>query len=341
MTTQKTSIVIIALCVLSLIVGIFNSAVKPAVQEEKAPQQKAKDFIKEISSTEEKIALISLEGPISADTSSSFVGDIASPESALKSLDKAIDDNSVKGVVLRVNSPGGTVAMSQEIYHTVLRLREKKPVIVSMADVAASGGYYIASAADRIYADEGTLTGSIGVIMSTLNVQDLMSQKLGIKSVVIKSGKFKDTGSMYRQMRPDEQALMQNLVNSAYHQFVKAITNGRIKRTDDYKVAKAVLTEQNLKQYADGRVLTGEQAKKYGFVDSLGGLHEAKAAARKMAKQKFPTINENIPVIVYNKPTGFSEMFFGMTESILPQKKLEAYLPFSINYPRQPLFMWE
>lgn len=339
MKTKIVSIIIIALCLLSIIVGIINTSIKKT--ETKNPEQSASGFFKGISSNEDKIALILLDGPISADTSSSLIGDLTSAESTLKALERACDDNSVKGVLLRVNSPGGTVAMSQELYGTIIRLRAKKPVVVSMGDVAASGGYYLASAADRIYAEPGTLTGSVGVIMGTMNVQELMTQKLGIKSVVIKSGKFKDTGSMYRPMTSEEQTLLQNLVNSAYHQFVSAIINGRIKRNDNYKIQKTAMTVQTLKKYADGRVLTGEQAKNTGFIDNLGGLYEAKSGIRKMAKEKFPLISADIPVISYNKPTGFSEMIFGATESIIPHKKLESYLPFSINYPRQPLFMWE
>lgn len=340
MKTKVISISIIVLCFLSIIVGIVNTSIK-TVQAEKNPEQKSSGLFKGLSPEGNKIALISMQGPISSDTSSGFIGEPDSAEGALKALERAFEDNSVKGVVFRINSPGGTVAMSQEIYETVMRLREKKPVVVSMADVAASGGYYIASAADRIYADPGTLTGSIGVIMGTLNIQELMTQKLGIKSVVIKSGKFKDTGSMYRPMTGEEQKLLQNLVNSAYHQFVNAIIDGRVKRKDDYKVQKAVLTEQVLKKYADGRVLTGEQAKDLGFIDNLGGLYEVKTAIRKMAKSKFPSISENIPVTPYNKPTGFTEMLFGSAEALLPHKNLESYMPLSLSCPRQPLFMWE
>ena len=340
MKTKIISISIIVLCFLSIIVGIINTSVKTK-EVQKKPEQSSSTFFKGFSSEGDKIALITMQGAISFDESSSLIGDIASAESALKALERAVDDETVKGVILRINTPGGTVAMSQEIYETIIRLRAKKPVVVSMADVAASGGYYIASAADRIYANPGTLTGSIGVIMGTLNVQELMTQKLGVKSIVIKSGKFKDTGSMYRSMTPDEQKLLQNLVNSAYHQFLNAIIDGRIKRKDDYKIQKISLTEQILKKYADGRILTGEQAKNLGFVDNLGGLHKVKTDIRKMAKEKFSSISGEIPIVSYNKPTGFTEMLFGGVESLMPQKSIESYMPLSLNYPRQPLFMWE
>ncbi len=340
MKTKIISIVIIALCFLSLIVGIINTSIK-TVESKKQIEEKSSGFFKGFSAEGDKIALVTLQGAISSDKSSSLIGEPDSAEGALKALERSLDDKSVKGVIFRINSPGGTVAMSQEIYDTILRIRKKKPVAVSMADVAASGGYYIASAADRIYADAGTLTGSIGVIMGTLNVQELMNQKLGVKSIVIKSGKFKDTGSIYRQMTPDEQKLLQDLVNTAYQQFLSAITDGRIKRNDDYKIKKVILTEQILKKYADGRIFTGQQAKELGFIDELGGLYQVKTDIRKMAKQKFPSISENIPITAYNKPTGFSEIFFGNIDSMISQRNIKSYFPLSMNCPRQPLYMWE
>lgn len=341
MKTKIISITIILLCFISIIVGIMNNnSIKKSTA--KNPSNKnVSVLLKKFSTGGNKIALISLQGPISADTSNSILGDMNSAESALKALEKAVNDKSVKGVLLRINSPGGTVAMSQELYSAVLRIRTAKPVVVSMGDVAASGGYYAASAADRIFADPGTLTGSIGVIMGTLNIQELLTQKLGIEPVIIKSGKFKDTGSMYRKMTAEEKTLMQNLINSAYDQFLNAIINGRINRKDSYEAGKTILTEQNLKKYADGRVLTGEQAYKTGFVDKLGGLYEAKVVVRKMAKEKFPSISTGIPVVTYNKPTGLNELFFGMAESVLPYRNIESNLPLSIKYPRQPLFILE
>ena len=340
MKTKIISLTIIALCVISIIVGILNTSFGTS-KNGKSPEQQASALIKSFSTLEDKIALINIQGPISSDSSGGFIGDIDSAESALKALEKAAEDSSVKGVLLRINSPGGTVAMSQEIYSMLLNVRSKKPVIVSMGDVAASGGYYIACAADRIYADPGTLTGSIGVIMGTLNVQELMTNKLGVRSVIIKSGKFKDTGSMYREMTDEERTLLQNLINNAYNQFLDSINTGRIKRKDSYKTGKTALTMELLKEYADGRILTGQQAKDLGFVDKLGGLYEAKQDIRKMAKEKFPSVSDKIPVVIYNKPTGFSELFMGSVDSLLPNKKLESYMPLSISHSRQPLYMWE
>jgi len=342
MNQKKFSIIIIFLCIFSIVVGIFNSSIKiTASQKDTSSNSKSSKFFEKLSSKSDKIALISLSGTISSGEAESFMSENNSAEGVLKSLEKAQNDNSVKGVILRINSPGGTVAMSQEIYGAVLRLRAKKPVVVSMGDLAASGGYYIASAADRIFAESGTLTGSIGVIMSTMNVQDFMTGKLGIKSVVIKSGKFKDTGSMYRQMRPDEQKLLQDVVNNAYGQFVNAISKGRIARTDSYAVTKKALTKKTLMSYADGRIFTGEQAQKLGFVDRIGGLWEAKNAIKKMAAQKFKCNEKNLSIVNYNKASSFSELFSSEAKSFFSDNSLKSYLPVSARFPRQPLFMWE
>jgi len=339
MNTRTVSIILITLCFLSIIIGLIGTSGKP--KESKQEKVVSKFLTDGFSKSEQKIALISIQGVIAEEKSSSPFEDFGTANSALKSLEKAIDDNSVKGVILRINSPGGTVAMSQEIYEIILKLREKKPVVVSMADVAASGGYYISSAADRIYADPGTLTGSIGVIMNAMDVQGLFTDKLGIKSNVIKSGKFKDTGSMYRTMTQEERALLQNLVNSAYNQFVTAIINGRVKRSDNYKTEKTPLTIQNIKKYADGRILTGEQAQKLGFVDKLASLYTVKSDIRKMAKQKFSGVSKEIPIVSYGKASSINELLFGAVESFIPNKELKSYLPVGLNYPRQPLYMWE
>jgi len=215
-------------------------------------------------------------------------------------------------------------------------------VVVSMTDVAASGGYYISSAADRIYADPGTLTGSIGVIFSFFNAQELLNQKLGIKSTVIKSGKFKDIASPYRTMSPDEKVLLQNIINSTYEQFINAIIQGRINRKDNYVIEKTILTEQNLRKYADGRIFTGEQAKKLGFVDQLGGIYEAGEAVKLMAQNKFGLKSSDIQIVQYNLPSGLGELLFGVSESVFNKKdSISSYMPLSSKYPRQPLFVWE
>ena len=205
--------------------------------------------------------------------------------------------------------------------------------MASLADVAASGGYYIASAADRIIAQRGTMTGSIGVI---LNFPDLtsLSEKIGVSANVIKSGKYKDAGSIYRKMSGEEKLLFQSSVDNAYEQFISAIKKGRIDRKDDYKTEKKILSLNTLKQYADGRVMLGEEAYKLGFVDNLGSMHEAKLIANKMTG-----INKQLPVVPYNKMNALRSLLIGMESKFsLPIKNL---LPFSVFHNFQPLMILE
>ncbi len=340
MRTKFISILILGLCLLSIIVGLFALNKKEQVKKA-CPAQPQTAIFEKFSAGGNKIALITLQGVISYNVKSSFLGDFNSAESALKAFRKALEDKSVKGVIFRINSPGGTVAMSQEIYNSILRLREKKPVVVSMADIAASGGYYVASAADRIYANPGTLTGSIGVIMEAINARVLLNEKLGIQSEIIKSGKFKDIGNIYRPLDEEERKILENLINNAYGQFLNAIKQGRVERKDEYKLKKIELNMENLKKYADGRIFTGEQAFKYGFVDYLGDLSRAKEGVRQMAKEKFPFIADDIPVVDYNKPKGFGDLLFKISGNNSIAGSFESMLPLSRRYPRQPLFIWE
>jgi protease IV len=198
-------------------------------------------------------------------------GLIADSEPVIESLKKFGKDDSVKAIVLRINSPGGGVGPSQEIYEEVRKLRSKKPVLSSLGALAASGGYYIACATQKVFANPGTVTGSIGVIMPFMNVRELV-EKIGIKGMTVKSGEFKDIGSPLRDMRPEERALLQGVVDNVHLQFVDAVAQGRGLRPED------------VKKIADGRVFTGEQAKALGLVDVLGNLEDAVAEAGRMGK---------------------------------------------------------
>lgn len=203
-------------------------------------------------SSEDKIAVIRVEGVIM--DSQVTVGE----------LKRFSENPSVKAIVLRIDSPGGGVVPSQEIYDAIRQVRSKtsKTVIASMGNVAASGGYYIAAATDRIVANPGTLTGSIGVIMETANVEGLL-QKIGVEGVVIKSGKFKDVGSPLRKMSEEERGLMQAVMDDVHKQFIEAVAEGR---------AMELTEAQGL---ADGRIFTGRQAKDAKLVDELGNLDDA------------------------------------------------------------------
>jgi len=199
---------------------------------------------------------------------------------------------SVKAIVVRIDSPGGAVAPSQEIYESIRRAREKKPVFASMGSVAASGGYYVASAAEKIYANPGTLTGSIGVAMQMRNVQELLA-KIGIDNSVIKSGQFKDVGSPYRKMTPKESKYLQSVSDEIYHQFIGAVAEGR------------KMKREQVETLAEGKIYTGKQAKELGLVDVLGGLQTAVREAGKAVGIS----DEPIVVSFKRKRRAFSEHF--------------------------------
>ena len=327
---------ILIICALSLVVGAFNTTVQNIKSEKTQKLQTV------LAGGSPRIALIKLNGMIEAsENQAGLFSEDFGAQNILKSLKAARDDNSVKAVILQINSPGGTVAMSQNIYYEILRVRNLKPVVAVMEDVAASGGYYIASAADRIIAQEGTLTGSIGVIMQTVDAHKLFSDKLGLKSNVMKSGTFKDAGSATREMTQRERELFQNIVNEAYNQFLNAIATGRIARQDNYSVEKQNLSAENLSKYADGRIFTGNQAYNYGFVDMLGDVELAQNVAHKMANEKFGKNFLKLPVSNYNAPSGFSQFFFGASESLFNYNTLKSYMPQSINMSGKLLYLWE
>jgi protease-4 len=198
-------------------------------------------------------------------------GVIAQSSGVIEELQQYLADDSVKAIILRVDSPGGGVGPAQEIYREVMRIRStsKKKVVTSMGSVAASGGYYIACASDRIVANPGTITGSIGVIMQFSNLEELL-KKIGVKGVVLKSGEHKDIGSPFREMTPEEKRIMQEVLDNVHQQFIQAVADGR--KLDRSKVA----------EIADGRILTGEQAKNLGLVDQLGNLQDTIDITAKM-----------------------------------------------------------
>jgi len=205
-----------------------------------------------------KIAVIYVDGVIS-----DYIGYI-------KKLKKAKDDPSIKAVIIVVNSPGGSVGASQEIYRAIEKVRKKKPVIVSMGNVAASGGYYISAPANVIYANPGTITGSIGVIIQHVNINGLLN-KVGIKMENIKSGKNKDILYPNNELTPEQKKLLQETILDVYDQFLDAIVKYR------------PIKKYKLRQFADGRIFSGRQAKKLGLVDKLGNFGDAVEEAKRLA----------------------------------------------------------
>jgi protease-4 len=232
------------------------------------------------------VALLNFYGPI-ADAPSSGLFGAPGPRDFIKDLDAARRDKSAKAIVVRINSPGGSPAASQEMYRAIRRARAEKPVVCSMGDVAASGGYYMASACDKIYANPSTLTASIGVISQFVNFEGLM-KKLGISDSTLKSGQFKDAGSPFRALKPAERQLFQAMIKDIYGQFVDDVIDGRKAATN------GKLTRAALLKVADGRVLTGRQAKAKLLVDEMGGLREAIDAAGKLGGiQGTPIVRES------------------------------------------------
>ena len=227
-----------------------------------------------------KIAVVPVEGTIaSADNTLGGVQPTTSPEGLADALRQAGQDTSVVAVVLEVNSPGGGVTASDEMHQSILDFKKNtgKPVVVSMGDTAASGAYYISTAADRIVANETTLTGSLGVIFEFNNFAEA-ADRYGIKQVVIKSGKYKDIGNAFREMRPEERKILQSIVDESYNEFVDVISEGRD------------IPEHRVREIADGRVYSGSQARKLGLVDSFGDLDEASATAGRLAGTKDTTV---------------------------------------------------
>jgi protease-4 len=193
-------------------------------------------------------------------------GVISESDEVVESIKDFQRDESVKAVVVRIDSPGGGVAPSQEMYAAIRELRTAKPVIASLGGMAASGGYYVAAACDVIVANPGTLTGSIGVIMQLANLQELF-QKIGVEPEILKAGDYKDMGSPTRPLTEEERRIFQAMLDSVHTQFIEAVATGR------------AMAEDRVRQLADGRIFSGEQANDEGLVDVLGGLEDAVAMA--------------------------------------------------------------
>jgi protease-4 len=198
----------------------------------------------------ERVALVRVEGVI------------IDSKDIIEELRDYSDDASIKAIVLRIESPGGAVAPAQEIYEELLKIKKKKKIVVSMGSVAASGGYYIASPADRIVANPGTLTGSIGVIMEIPNIKGLMD-KIGIETQIIKSGRHKDMASAFKALTEEERRILQEILDDVHEQFIRAVAEGRGMEIEE------------VRKLADGRIFTGRMAKEAGLVDELGNLEDA------------------------------------------------------------------
>ena len=240
-------------------------------------------------------------------------GAILSSREIIEHIHSIKKNGNVKGVVLRINSPGGGVSPSQEIYSEVKKLARIKKVVASFSSIAASGGYYVACAAEKIVANPGSLTGSIGVVMDFSNVQGLL-EKLGLRSYVIKSGKFKDIGSPLREMTNDEKQVLQSVIDTVHNQFVDAVVEGRGKNREE------------IKKIADGRIFAGEQALSLGLVDKLGSLQDSIDLVAKLAGIK------GEPKVFYmEKKKGVLEYILGGSVKDAIENLAVPQLMYSVN----------
>lgn len=260
----------------------------------------------------DKIAILNLSGVIMDDDASSdpfsFSEGIISARKVIPMLDHVREDESVKAVVIRVNSPGGAVVASDEIAQKIMQLKEKKPVIVNFGDVSASGGYYISAPATEIIANPATLTGSIGVIAQFPQFSGLY-EKVGVGMRTFKSGEFKDIGSPDRELTEPEQVILQTMINEAYDQFVQVIVDGR------------KMDESRVRQLADGRIYTGKQAKENGLIDGFGNVDVAINRAKELANVNDPTILE------YTSKSFFESLISSTSKQVNPLSSMSSFLP--------------
>lgn len=278
------------------------------------------------------VAVLEVTGIItSRDTSGVFDEPEYQHHSFLKRLETVYEDEKVKAIVLYVNSPGGGVSESDEIFQRIMTLKEEneKPLVVFMDQVAASGGYYIAAPADHIMATRNTITGSIGVIMQSINLHQL-AERWGVEDATIKSGDLKDLMNPLRHMEPEEREVMQSIIDEMHQYFVEAIVEGR------------GMESEKVEKLADGRIYSGAQALENGLIDSLGMFEDGIEKAKQMADQ------EDATVVILRQPSSFSwqrllnsNQRLSMLEQWFRKESKSSYpIPLSIDSPPVPMYLW-
>ncbi len=270
------------------------------------------DPVASVSSATADVALIPISGVITFAGESSPLGGgtVVGAQAIIRAVRRAERDG-VKAILLNINSPGGSAAAAQAIFTELMRVRRKGKVkiVAAMADVAASGGYYVAAAADHIVANPATLTGSIGVIVQVQNLTDLF-KKVGVQTTTIKSGKFKDIASIYRQITPGEIELLKSFVNQSYQQFFEAILQGR----------QGKITRQELQEVADGRILTGAAALEAKLVDSLGNYYDAVDKVKELTGRKTEPVIRNYLTPDWRE--SFQQLFSFSLDQWFPEQRL-------------------
>ena len=286
------ALVLVAICFISATFGIQRRQMDEELNLKKVLDR-------------DRLELVSLDGAITGARASS-----SGAMAVRDRLRELIEDESVKGVLLSINSPGGTVGASKELYQAVKDLSEVKPVVVSMLDQATSGGYYAASSATKIYANAGTLTGSIGVILSGFNAKELLD-RVGIQSQTIKTGPYKDIFSPFHELGDPERQLLQDILQSTYQEFITDVSKGR------------KLDLEVVRKLADGRLYTGQQAKDNKLVDAIGTLDVAIADLRSLSRKKF-NLPETRELPIRKTPASFERLL----DQLLSEANVNIALPF-------------
>jgi len=313
------------LCTLLLFVLFIGSLVlgKAFVTSATGKKEVAETLVE--GSGEDKIAIISIKGILTSESAEGlFIEKPSIVEVVKQQLEQAATDTHVKAVLLEVDSPGGGITASDIIYNNIMKFKTdtKKKVVVYMQDIAASGGYYISSAADAIIAHPTTITGSIGVIMPLINVAELIN-RYGIKDSSIASGNMKEIGSPLKPMTPEENAILKNIIDEMYMQFVNVVSTGR------------KLDIETVKKIADGRIYTGKQALEKGLVDQLGYLEDAISSVKKMAGITDATI------IRYEKHYGLSDLFGLMSRKLFQSNTIRLDISqFQEQGSTKPMYLW-
>lgn len=269
---RKILIAVLAMLALSSVVAILDISLRMPVNTQKAPTVSMRP-------SGPGVAVVHLQGAIEMQSQGAF-GMVSGSTATLQRLEEVAKDSNIKAIVLRINSPGGTVAASEELFQKVWRIRRQNniPIVASLGEVAASGGYYVAAACNHIMANHGTVTGSIGVILVSPNLKDLF-KRFGIDMNVIKSGSFKDVLASHRDLTADEKAFLQEMVDSSYSKFLRDVALGR------------GMNQSDIEPWADGRVFNGEKALELKLVDSLGTFDDALLKAKELAG-----LDEDAPV---------------------------------------------
>lgn len=272
-----------------------------------------------------KIVVLDVNGVIQEtnDAESLFQSAGYNHQGFMKQLDYIKEDDTVKGVILKVNSPGGGVVESAEIHDKLVEIQKetKKPVYISMGSMAASGGYYISAGAKKIFASEETLTGSLGVIMQGINYEGL-ADKYGVDFVTIKSGQYKDIMSPTRQMTEEERQILQNMIDNSYEGFVKVISEGRN------------MTTEQVKKLADGRIYDGRQAKELNLIDDFGYLEDVIEDMMKQEKLK------DAKVVRYTDAIGFRSLFNIKVQKLFGADSEMSGLMEILSRPNSPRLMY-